>query len=155
VNEVAMSIEEAWNRYCACLREKAQSLDDFESLANETKRVWESGNTSHLNGHLEARQSLISRMEQIDKELQTFTDGNGSCMEEVSGKAKNLVQHHLGQIRTALERLAAMDKECLALARAHHDSMKSEILKVRHGFRAARGYRLAVEHHPKFLDVKR
>jgi C4-dicarboxylate-specific signal transduction histidine kinase len=150
-----MSIEETWNKYCACLREKAQSLDDFENLANETKRVLQSGSTSHLNRQLEARQSLIGRMEQIDKELQTFTDGNGSCMEGVSGKAKNLVQHYLGQIRAALERLAAMDKECLALARAHLDSMKSEILKAQHGLRAARGYRLAVEHHPRFLDVKR
>jgi C4-dicarboxylate-specific signal transduction histidine kinase len=150
-----MSMEKTWNKYCACLREKVQSLDDFENLANETKKVLESGNTSHLNRHLETRQSLISRMEQIDKELQTFTDSNGSCMEGMSGKAKNLVQHYLGQIRAALERLAAMDKECLALARAHLDSMKSEILKAQHGLRAARGYRLAVEHHPRFLDVKR
>jgi len=150
-----MSIEETWNKYCACLREKTQSLDDFENLANETKRVLQSGSTSHLNRQLEARQSLIGRMEQIDKELQTFTDGNGSCMEEVSGEAKNLVQHYLGQIRPALGRLAAMDKECFALARAHLDSMKSEILKAQHGLRAARGYRLAVEHHPRFLDVKR
>jgi len=150
-----MSIEETWNQYCARLREKVQSLDEFQNLANETKKAWESGNTSHLNRHLEARQSLISRMEQIDKELQTFSDGDGSCMEGLSGKAKNLVQHYLGQVKTALERLAAMDKECLALARAHLDSMKSEILKVQHGLRAARGYRLAVEHHPRFLDVKR
>ena len=150
-----MSIEETWNQYCARLREKVQSLDEFQNLANETKKAWESGNTSHLNRHLEARQGLISRMEQIDKELQTFSDGDGSCMEGLSGKAKNLVQHYLGQVKTALERLAAMDKECLALARAHLDSMKSEILKVQHGLRAARGYRLAVEHHPRFLDVKR
>jgi hypothetical protein len=150
-----MSVEKPWDKYCACLKEKAQSLDDFEHLGNETKEVLESKNALHLNRHLEARQRLISRMEQIDKDLHTFTDGNGSCMEGLSGKAKNLVQHYLGQIRTTLERLAAMDKECLALARAHLDSMKSEILKVQHGLRAARGYRLAVEHHPRFLDVKR
>lgn len=150
-----MRVEKPWDKYCACLKEKVQTLDDFEHLANETKKALESEKALHLNRHLEARQRLISRMKQIDKDLHTFSDADGSFMEGLSGKAKNLVQHYLGQIRTALERVAAMDKQCLALALAHLDAMKSQILTMQHGLRAARGYGLAVEHHPRFLDVKR
>jgi hypothetical protein len=148
-------LEKMDDQYCACLLEKIQRLEAFKQATLKTKEAAASRDVSQIVLHLKERQGLIDRIEQTDRELHRFTQGDGFSIERLSNQSKNLARRCLEQLKKALESIAAMDKECLALVRAHHEAMKSEILKVRHGFRAAMGYRLAVEHHPRFLDVKR
>jgi methionine synthase II (cobalamin-independent) len=148
-------VEQMVDQYCACLREKIQRLEEFKQATLKMKEAAVSRDIPRIVRHLKERQGLIDRIEQMDRVLNKFKQGDSFSIERLSHQSKNLARRCLEQLKKALESLAAMDKECLDLALAHHDSMKSEILKVRHGLRAARGYRLTVEHHPRFLDVKR
>lgn len=148
-------LEKIADQYCACLREKIQRLEEFKQATLKMKEATASRDIPQIVLHVKERQGLIGRIEQMDRVLNEFKQGDNFSIERLSRQSKNLARRCLEQLKTALESLAAMDKECLDLALAHHDSMKSEILKVRQGLRAARGYRLAVEHHPRFLDVKR
>jgi hypothetical protein len=148
-------LEKIADQYCACLREKIQQLAEFKQATLKMKEATVSRDIPQIVLHVKERQGLIDRIERMDKVLHKLTQGDSLSIERLSHESKNLARRCLEQLKTALESLAAMEKECLALARAYHDSMKSEILKVRQGLRAARGYRLAVEHHPRFLDVKR
>ena len=148
-------IETIADQYRSCLRDKIQGLEEFKQF---TVKIWEaigSRDIPQIIFHVKERQGLIDRIERIDRELYRFTQGDGFSIERLSLQSKNLARRCLEQLKKALDSIVAMDKECLALARAHHEAMKSEILKVRHGLRAAKGYQLAVEHHPRFLDVKR
>jgi hypothetical protein len=147
--------EQMADQYCACLREKIQRLEEFKQATLRMKEATASRNIPEVVLHVKERQGLIDRIEQTDRVFHKLTQGDSFSIERLSHQSKNLASRCLEQLKTALESLAAMDKECLALARAQHDSMKSEILRLRHGLRAARGYRLTVEHHPRFLDVKR
>jgi hypothetical protein len=148
-------LEQIADQYCACLREKIQRLEAFKQATLKMKEATASRDIPQIVLHVKERQGLINRIEQMDRELHRFTQGDGFSIERLSHQSKNLARRCLEQLKKALDSIAAMDKECLVLARAHHEAMKSEILKVRHGLRAARGYRLAVDHHPRFLDVKR
>jgi Mg2+ and Co2+ transporter CorA len=148
-------LEKIADQYCACLREKIQQLEEFKQATLKMKEATASRDIPQIVLHVKERQGLIDGIERMDKVLHKLTQGDSLSIERLSHESKNLARRCLEQLKTALESLAAMEKECLALARAYHDSMKSEILKVRQGLRAARGYRLAVEHHPRFLDVKR
>jgi hypothetical protein len=148
-------IETIADQYRSCLREKIQRLEEFKEATLKTEEAAASRDVPQIVLHLKERQALINRIERIDRELHRFTQGDGFSIERLSLQSKNLARRCLEQLKKALDSIVAMDKECLALARAHHEAMKSKILKVQHGLRAARGYRLAVEHHPRFLDVKR
>ncbi len=148
-------LEKMDDQYYACLLEKIRRLEGFKQATLETKEAAASRDVSQIVLHLKERQGLIDRIEQTDRELHRFTKQDAFSIERLSHQSKNMVGRCFEQLKKALESIAALDKECLALAQAHLNSMKSEILKVRHGLRAARGYRLAVEHHPRFLDVKR
>jgi len=148
-------LEQMADQYCASLQEKIQRLEEFKQATLKMKEATASGDIPRIALHVKERQGLIDRMERMDRVLRKFTQGDSFSIERLSHQSKNLARRCLEQLKTALESLAAMDKECLALARARHDSMKSEILRVRHGLRAARGYRVMVERHPRFLDVRR
>jgi len=148
-------LEQIADQYCSCLREKIQQLEEFKQATLKMKEAAAARDIPKIVLHVKERQGLIDRIERMDRVLHKFTQGDSFSIERLAHQSKNLARRCLEQLKTALESLAAMDKECLTVARAHHDSMKSEILKVRHGLRAARGYRLAVEYHPRFLDVKR
>jgi DNA-binding GntR family transcriptional regulator len=148
-------LEQMVQQYCACLREKIQQLEEFKQATLKMKEAAASRDIPRIVRHVKERQGLIGRIEQMDRVLNEFKQGDSFSIERLSHQSKNLARRCLEQLKKALESIAAMDKECLDLALAHHDSMKAEILKIRHGLRAARGYRLAVERHPRFLDVKK
>ena len=148
-------LEQIADQYCACLREKIQRLGELKQVTLKMKEATAARDIPQILLHVKERQALIDAIEGTDRVLHGFTQGDRLSIERLSQQSKNLARRCLEQLKTALESLAVMDKDCLALARAHHDSIRSEILKVRHGLRAARGYRLRVEHHPRFLDVKR
>jgi methionine synthase II (cobalamin-independent) len=149
------SREQIVDQYCACLREKIQRLEEFKQATLKMKEAAASKDIQRIVRHVKEREGLIDRTEQIDRVLNKFKQGDSLCVERLSHHSKDLARRCLEKLKTALESLAVMDKECLDLALAHHDSMKFKILKVQHSLRAARGYRLAIEPHPRFLDVKR
>jgi hypothetical protein len=73
-----------------------------------------------------------------------------------SSKTENeSIIRHEEQIRTYLAKLMDVDRDCLALAQAQYDSMRSDILGIRSGLQAAKGYGRTRNNTPRFLDLKR
>ncbi|MBW1739574.1 MAG: hypothetical protein JRJ42_00400 [Deltaproteobacteria bacterium] len=150
-----MEAEEICKKCCSRLREKTRLLGNYNETTAKIKEALESKDILGLDRRLKARQGLIDKIEQIDKEIDTLTRGNGFSIERLSDKSKDLFRGYFDQMRTVLEPLSGLDRDCLDLAQAEYDGMKSEILKVRQGLRVARGYRPRLHQSPRFLDVKR
>lgn len=150
-----MDIEELCKKCGSRLREKIRLLDGYKEATARIKEALESKDVVRLDRHLKERQGVIAKIERIDKEVDKYLQGNDFSLDKLSEKARNLVGGYLDRIKTALESLSGLDRECLELARAEHDCMKSEILKMQHGRRTARGYRATCRQAPRFLDTKR
>jgi hypothetical protein len=150
-----METEEISREYCAKLREKTQLLDSYAMATEKIKGTIECDDIQRTALYVEERERVISRIARIDDEIERFKQLDTFSIESWSRKAKDSVRKFLDEIKTSLGRLADMDKQCLALAQAEHDSMRSGILKLRQGFQLARGYGRTGVKNPRFLDLKR
>lgn len=130
-------------------------LASFGQATSKMKGAIESKDIPRMAFHVKERQGIIDRIERIDREVYQFVQGDGFSIEKLSNKAKDVVRSHLDQIKTTLASFAAMDKECLALAQSQHESLKSDILRVRRGVCAAKSYRGTCHQSARFLDMKR
>jgi hypothetical protein len=150
-----MHQETLTHEYRARLGEKAALLDRFSQVTTGIKAAIETKEIERIASHIEERQGIINRIESIDGELQKLESDSRSSGKNLSGKAKGLIANSLRQVGKSLERLADMDRECVESARAAYDSMKSEILGIRSGLQATRGYGRTQNNTPRFLDLKR
>jgi hypothetical protein len=150
-----MEVEKIVKKCCSRLEEKLRLLNRYTQATIKIKEALESEDMLGTGRHIKERQGIIGRIEQIDKEVDNFLQGNGFSVEKLSEKAKDLFRSYFDQIRTALESISGPDKGCLELARAEHDCIKSEILKVQRVRRVARGYKPTPHQSPRFLDMKR
>lgn len=150
-----MEVEKIGKKCCARLREKIRLLDSYKLATSRIKEALESKDVLRLDRHLKERQGIIGRIEQIDKQVDKFLQGNGFSVEKLSEKAKDLFRSYFDQIRRVLESISGPDKGCLELAQAEHDCIKSEILKAQRVRQVARGYRPTPHQTPRFLDLKR
>jgi hypothetical protein len=144
-----------WKEYCSRLKEKVQLLDAFKQATVKMKNVIDSKDIPRMALHVKERQRIIDRIERIDREVNQFVQGDSFSIEKLCNKAKDVVRSHLDQMKTTLASLADVDKECLALAQAQHEALKSDILKVRLGLRVTKSYRGTCHQGARFLDMKR
>lgn len=130
-------------------------LDSFAQVTAKMKDAIECKDILGMARHVKERQGIIDRVERIDREVDQLAQGDGFSMEKLSSKAKDLFRSHLDQIKKILESLADVDKECVSLAGAEHEALKSDILSARRGLCVAKGYRGSCHQGPRFLDIKR
>lgn len=150
-----METEEIHKEVCGKLREKIQLLESFSQATFKMKDALESKDIRRITLRVKERQGVINEIERIDKEVDNITQQDSFSIEKLSEKARDLFRSYSDKTKTTLESLADVDKICLTLARAEHECLKSDILKVRQGFHVARGYRGVGYQNPRFLDVKR
>lgn len=142
-------------KLCGRLREKIQLLGSFSKATARMKDALESQDIRGITLRVKERQGVINEIERIDKEVDNITQQDSFSIEKLSEKARDLIRSYSDKIKTTLESLADVDKKCLTLARAEHESLKSDILKARQGLHVARGYRGVGCQNPRFLDMKR
>jgi hypothetical protein len=150
-----MEMEHICEKYAAGLEEKIRLLDCFRQATSKMKEALESNDIGQIDLHLKERQGIIQRIEKIDREIDGFVQVEGFRADKVSGKAKERLRGYIERMRSTLESLSGVDKDYLHLARAEHDRMKSEILGIHCGRRAAKGYRVTGHQNPRFLDMRR
>lgn len=150
-----METEESHKEFCGRLREKIQLLESFLQATFKMKDAIESKDIRRITLRVKERQGVINEIERIDKEVDNITQQDSFSIEKLSEKAKDLIRSYSDKIKATLESLADVDKKCLTLARAEHESLKSDILKVRQGLHVARGYMRMSYQNPRFLDMKR
>ena len=150
-----MNVEELVNKLCVRLKEKVRLLERFGSVTVQMMAALQSRRVERVTVYVNERRSLMDRIEQIDREVAAFAKREGIAIEKLSCKAKERLSCCLNEVRGCLQSLTGLDTECMALAGATHQSMKTAALTVRHGLRAAHGYRPCGQVTPRFLDVKR
>lgn len=150
-----METEESHKEFWGRLREKVQLLESFSQATARMKDALESKDIRRIALRVKERQGVINEIERIDKEVDNITQQDSFSIEKLSEKVRDLVRSYSDKIKTTLESLADVDKKCLSLARTEHESLKSDILKVRQGLHVARGYRGMSCQNPRFLDMKR
>ena len=150
-----MEVEKIGKKCCARLREKIRLLDSYKLATSRIKEALESKDVLRLDRHLKERQGVIDKIEDIDKEVERLIKSKGFSIEKLSNKARDLFRSYFDRIRTVLESISGPDKGGLELARAEHDCIKSEILKVQRVRQVARGYKPTSHQTPRFLDMKR
>lgn len=153
--EAMMKIDEMWKKYCSRLKEKIRLLDSFAQVTAKMKDAIECKDIPGMALHVKERQGIIDRVERIDREVDQLAQGDGFSIEKLSSKAKDLFRSHLDQIKRILESFADVDKECVSLAEADHEALRSDILNARRGLSVAKGYRGSCHQGPRFLDIKR
>jgi hypothetical protein len=150
-----MSVEELVNKLCVRLKEKVRLLERFGSVTEQMKAALQARRVERVTVYVNERRSVIDRIEQIDREVAAFTKREGIAIERLSCQAKDRLSRCLNEIQGCLKSLAGLDTECMALAGATHQVMKTAALTVRRSLRAAHGYRPSGQVPPRFLDVKR
>jgi hypothetical protein len=151
-----MHIEEITRECCAKLGEKTELLDHYAQITVGIKDIVESKEIiESMALHVKERQGIIDRIQSIDRELNRLIPDNGFVAERLSEKARDLIEGCLEKMRTSLEKLEEMDRECLTLATAEHGSMQSDIFQMRSGLRVARRYGRTRTKNPRFLDLRR
>lgn len=148
-------MEEIILECCAKLKKKARLLDDFARLTARLMDDMASGDEQALAGAVKERQKTIYRICAIDRELNVLTSRPGFSMDRISKAGRQAVAECLARIRTALEKLLGMDRDCLTLAGNRCEALRSEVLKMRSGLQLARGYGRTRIRPPRFLDLKR
>lgn len=150
-----MHIEAFTHEYLTRLGQKGHLLKRFAQITAGIKEIIEAEEIERIASQIEERQGIINKIESIDRALAQLESDSSSSVDRLSGKAKDLVGVSLNQVRTSLEGLTDMDRECLALVQAAYDSIKSDILEFRSGLRVAKCYGGTRNKTPRFLDLKR
>jgi hypothetical protein len=150
-----MNVEELVNTLCVRLKEKVRLLERFGSVTEQMMEALQSRRVEGVTVCVNERRRVIDRIEQIDREVAAFTKREGIAIERLPSKAKDRLSRCLNEIQSCLKSLAGLDAECMALAGATHQVMKTAALTVRRSLRAAHGYRPCGQVTARFLDVKR
>jgi hypothetical protein len=144
-------MEDSVGKFSTRLGEKAQLLDRFAQATVNIKDALESKESGRIAMHLRERQAIVDKINSVDRQLDELNVRSLDLTE----KSNEPIRCHVEQIRISLERLFKLDQDCMALASAEFDSVRSDILDIRSGFRVARSYGRTHIKTPKFLDLKR
>jgi len=150
-----MPVEDTVCQCCTKLKKKAILLDDFARITARLMDNIASGDEQALAGGVKERQKTIHRICAIDRELDILSSRPDFSIDRISEASRHAVGECLTRIKASLERLAGMDRECLALAGNRCDTLRSGVLKMRAGLQLARGYGRTSIRPPRFLDLKR
>ena len=150
-----MNFEQAADAYCEHLDEKLGLLGGFKEETDNVKHLLDAGETSRLGVHLKRRQKFIDQINGLDKKAEEFwPDGSlapGKCPE----KTRRRIEDYHERIKNTLKTISALDRVCGSTADKLRDAMKGEILKLKQGVAATKGYGIPRRDDPRFLDVRR
>ena len=148
-------MEEFVHKVCSRLGEKVRLLDRFAMATARIKDGLADEESRQISRHVKERQTIIHRIEAIDRELDRLKRENSMSVRMLSEKAKDLIGDYLVRTRMSLESASEVDGECLMSAQDECSSVRSDILQIRSGLRMARGYGRTRIKTPRFLDLKR
>ena len=150
-----MNFEQAADEYCKHLDKKLGLLGRFKEETDNVKHLLDAGGTSHLGAHLKKRQKFIDQINGLDKKAETFWPGGSPVPGKCTEKTRRRIEEYHERIRMTLEDISALDRECLSTVSERRDGLKQDILQLKQGVVATKGYGGQCRDDPKFLDVRR
>ena len=108
-----------------------------------------------LGSLISKRQGCIHQIDDVDLSMNKLREGGANNHAPVSGKFREMMGKYVEEIKGIVEEISPIDSEAMMIAREERDSLKKELLRVRHVRQATQDYKKAKIHAPRFLDTKR
>lgn len=150
-----MGLANCADEYCKQLDEKLALLEQFKEETVNVKRFLDDGEVDGIGLHLKKRQRVVDRISRLDKDMNRLKERAHVSAESDSAKTGRRIKSYYESIKDALEKIAAVDQECRSKAIEFHDGLKRNILQMKQGVAATKGYGAPRCKDPKFLDVRR
>ncbi len=127
----------------------------YLSLTRRLKAGLEDKNSIHLDGLFSQRQDCIHHIQKIDRSVAKTIKAGITKFGSISKQFKRLIEAYQQDLKIIMQAVTLEDQELMMRVQTEHKRIKTEILRMRHGRRAATGYRQNVRHAPRFLDTRR
>jgi len=150
-----MDFQQAADEYCKHLDKKLGLLGGFKEETENVKHLLDAGETSRLGVQLKKRQKFIDQINGLDKKAGTFWPGGSPAPGKCDEKTRRRIEDYHERIKKTLEVISALDRECRSAVSERRDGLKQEILQLKQGVAATKGYGVARRDDPRFLDVRR
>jgi hypothetical protein len=141
--------------FCACLEEKLGLFKKYLSATLCMKENIDSWDIKRFSALLKERQVLIKDIDQIDRRIDRLKKTSPHLMENASIWTKNKIELYVTEVKTIIERLSSLESNYIEKFQSRSKSLKRELLHMRSGQQAIKGYGKKVGNIPKFLDMKR
>ncbi len=150
-----MDFEQAADEYCKHLDKKLGLLGGFKEETDNVKHLLDGGDTSRLGVHLKKRQKFIDQINGLDKKAETFWPGGFQTLGKCTDKTRGRVEAYHERIKVTLEAISALDRKCRSTVSERRDGLKQDILQLKQGVAATKGYGGVRRDDPRYLDVRR
>lgn len=137
-----------WKRNSGCLKK-------YLSATLCMKENIDSCDIKRFSALLKERQVLIKDIDQIDRRIDRLKKTSPHLMENASIWTKNKIELYVTEVKTIIERLSSLENNYIEKFQGRSKSLKRELLHMRSGQQAIKGYGKKVGNIPKFLDMKR
>ena len=140
---------------CTLLDEKSSLFQRYLSATKRIKEafVGEGEGKGNPGVFIAERQSLIERIEKIDKAVERVIKSDASHGE--SGSFSENIETRLQDIKAMMERVKPMDEALMAMVREGEEQAKKALLKMQKSRNAVNGYQRMGKFTPRFFDELR
>jgi GTP1/Obg family GTP-binding protein len=119
------------------------------------KQDLDSWDMKRLFVFLEERESLIKDMDQLDRKIDRLKKTSPFFREHTSGLMNDRAAHSVTELKMIIEKLSRLENEYMERLRGKSEQLKNQLLRMRSGQQAIKGYDRRSENVPKFLDMKK
>ncbi|MFH1148182.1 MAG: hypothetical protein V1736_10810 [Pseudomonadota bacterium] len=134
------------------LEEKYKLYVKLKEITASFKKALVDGDIKAVDIVSKQREKLIAAIDGVDQKLSSAGFRKGM---RLAGESQKLMAGWIEKLKIALKEICIMHSECLAFAQARHKDLKQEILSMKKGARAVRGYAPQRQTVPRFIDTSK
>lgn len=148
--------------YCSKLKEKIKLLGNYHEATASLRTaltmrddIRDIKDVDRIFACVEKRQRAVDKIDRLDSEIICWIEKNKFSIRNLSSGSQEEADNYLVTIRKVLEALLVRDEDCIALAQAEYDSIRSEIIEIKDRSCRAAGYTgRTVDRDARFLDLR-
>jgi hypothetical protein len=137
------------------LEQKISLMTQYLSITRTLKETFQLNKEIYLADLLSKRQECIDRIQKADLSIQKIIGSGAGERSRFSENLKNTLNGYLQKIKSLVGRIAPLDAEVMAMVEGESRAIKAELLKMREGRQAAKGYGPQEKYFPRYIDARR
>lgn len=149
-------MEDLEKKYCMFLEKKLVQFKQYQSFTEKMLHaVFNKDKNKAISGLISRRQTCIGAIEKINASMEKIFKKGSDGLSGIQKQYKSLIDGYMSSIKDIMIQIDFMDKELVAVVAEQRDGLRAELLKMRNGRQAARGYQSYMRYPAKFLDTRR
>ena len=145
---------DCYDTLCICLEKKCKLFKKYLDTTLYMKQSLDSWDMKKLGVLFEERQGLSKDIDEIDRKISRLKKTSPSLVGH-AGLMKDRAERSLADLKTIIEELSSLENAYMERLQDKSERLKNELLHMRSGQQAIKGYDRKLENMPKFLDMKR